>query len=561
MTTAAHTPGDYFTSMPTITKLHGADLLLNPRTNKGTAFTDAERDALGLRGLLPPRVFTLEEQEVRILDAFRGKATPLEKYIYLSSLQDRNETLFYQVIVNHLAEMMPVIYTPTVGEACRVFSRIFRRPRGLYITARDRGRIRESLRNWPAEKVSVIVATDGERILGLGDLGAHGMGIPIGKLALYTACAGIPPTECLPISIDVGTGNAELLADPLYTGLLQPRVRGVAYDELLEEFVTAVQEVFPNVLLQWEDFATDNAFGLLARYRDRLCTFNDDIQGTAAVTLAGLLSATRITGVPLTEQRLLFLGAGSAATGIGELIVGAMVRQGMSEPEARQRCWFLDSKGLVVASRTDLQDYKRPFAHDHAPVANFLEAVEALHPTAILGLAAQPGAFTPEVLQAMARHNARPVIFALSNPTSKSECTAEAAYTHTEGRGVFASGSPFDPVTVGGTRFVPGQGNNAYIFPGLGLGAVLSGATRVTDPMFHAAAQTLADYLSEESLAQGSLFPPLAEIREASARIAEAVIRVAREEGLATGSLPDDLGAFVRERMYQPRYPDYLAQA
>ncbi|MCL4864508.1 MAG: NAD-dependent malic enzyme [Gemmatimonadales bacterium] len=547
--------------MPKSSNLRGADLLLNPRHNKGTAFTEAERDQLGLRGLLPPRVFTLEEQEVRILDAFRGKATPLEKYIYLSSLQDRNETLFYKVISGHLAEMMPIIYTPTVGEACRVFSRIFRRPRGLYITSRDKGRIRESLRNWPAERVSVIVVTDGERILGLGDLGAHGMGIPIGKLALYTACAGIPPAECLPISIDVGTENAELRADPLYTGLLQPRIRGAEYDALLEEFVEAVQDVFPGVLLQWEDFATDNAFGLLARYRNRLCTFNDDIQGTAAVTLSGLLSATRITGQPLAEQRLLFLGAGSAATGIGELIVNAIVREGVPVAEARAKCWFVDSRGLVVAARTDLQDYKRPFAHEHPPVASFLEAVQALKPTAILGLAAQPGAFSPEVLRAMAAQQERPIIFALSNPTSKSECTAEAAYTHTEGRGVFASGSPFDPVTVHGRTFVPGQGNNAYIFPGLGLGAVVAGATRVTDAMFHAAAQTLANYLTEDSLAQGSLFPPLAEIREVSARIAEAVVRVAQAEGLATAELPEDIAGLVRRRMYQPRYPEYVPTA
>jgi len=547
--------------MPKNANLRGAELLLNPRHNKGTAFSEAERDALGLRGLLPPRVFSLEEQEVRILEAFRGKSSPLEKYIYLSSLQDRNETLFYKVVVDHLAEMMPIIYTPTVGEACRVFSRIFRRPRGLYITARDKGRIRESLRNWPAERVSVIVVTDGERILGLGDLGAHGMGIPIGKLALYTACAGISPAECLPINIDVGTGNAELLADPLYTGLLQPRLRGAEYDELIEEFVLAVQEVFPGVLLQWEDFATDNAFGLLDRYRDRLCTFNDDIQGTAAVTLAGLYSATRVTGQSLAEQRLLFLGAGSAATGIGSLIVNAMVREGVPEAEARAKCWFVDSKGLVTASRGDLQAHKRPFAHEHPPVATFLEAVQSLRPTAILGLAAQPGAFTPEVLQAMAAQQERPIVFALSNPTSKSECTAEQAYAHTEGRGIFASGSPFDPVTVHGQTFVPGQGNNAYIFPGLGLGAVLAGATRVTDPMFHAAARTLADYLPEESLAQGSLFPPLAQIREVSARIAEAVIRVAQAEGLATTELPADLAGHVRRHMYQPRYPEYLPVA
>ncbi|MDP9143225.1 MAG: NAD-dependent malic enzyme, partial [Actinomycetota bacterium] len=496
------------------------------------------------------------DQQRRILDQFRGKATPLERYIYLAALLDRNETLFYRVVLDHLAEMMPVIYTPTVGEACRHFGHIFRRPRGMYLTAQDRGRMRQVLRNWPAPKVSVIVATDGERILGLGDLGAFGMGIPIGKLALYTACAGIHPAECLPVTLDMGTDNAELLADPLYTGLVRPRLRGAEYEACIEEFVTAVEEVFPGVLLQWEDFATDNAFAILARYRDRLCTFNDDIQGTAAVTLAGLLSAGRVTGHPLAEQRLLFLGAGSAATGIATLIVNAMVREGMPEGEARRRCWFYDSRGLVTAARADLQEYKRPFAHAHPPAASFLEAVRALRPTAILGLAAQPGAFTPEVLREMASINERPVVLALSNPTSKSECTAEDAYRHTDGRVVFASGSPFDPVTLEGRHFVPGQGNNAYIFPGLGLGAILAGARRVTDPMFHAAAAALAGFVDEDTLATGSLFPPLERIREVSARIAEAVIRVAHEEGLATTALPADLGATVRAAMYQPEYPD-----
>jgi malate dehydrogenase (oxaloacetate-decarboxylating)(NADP+) len=456
------------------------------------------------------------------------------------------------VVLDHLAEMMPVIYTPTVGEACRHFGHIFRRPRGMYLTALDRGRMREVLRNWPAGKVSVIVATDGERILGLGDLGAFGMGIPIGKLALYTACAGIHPAECLPVTLDMGTDNAELLADPLYTGLVRPRLRGAEYEACIEEFVTAVEDVFPGTLLQWEDFATDNAFAILARYRDRLCTFNDDIQGTAAVTLAGLLSAGRVTGHPLAEQRLLFLGAGSAATGIGTLIVNAMVREGMPEGEARRRCWFYDSRGLVTAARADLQEHKRPFAHEHPPAASFLDAVRALRPTAILGLAAQPGAFTPEVLREMATINDRPVVLALSNPTSKSECTAEEAYRHTAGRAVFASGSPFDPVTLDGQRFVPGQGNNAYIFPGLGLGAILAGARRVTDPMFHAAAAALAGFVDEDTLATGSLFPPLERIREVSARIAEAVVRVAHEEGLARTAMPADLSTTVRAAMYQP---------
>jgi len=545
--------------MPNPTIPRGTELLCHPRWNKGTAFTEAERDHLGLRGLLPPRVFSPQEQERRVLEAFHAAARPIDKYIYLAALQDRNETLFYRTVVDHLALMMPIIYTPTVGEACRSFGHIYRRPRGLYLSARDRGRILEILRNWPAERVSTIVATDGERILGLGDLGAHGMGIPIGKLALYTACAGIPPAECLPVMLDVGTDNDDLLRDPLYTGLIQRRLRGADYDAFVQEFVTAVEEALPGALLQWEDFATDNAFALLGRYRDRLCTFNDDIQGTAAVTLAGLLSAARVTGVPLVDQRLLFLGAGSAATGIATLIVGAMVREGCAEDGARRRCWFFDSRGLVVAAREDLPPYKRPFAHEHPPLDRFLDAVRALKPTAILGLSAQPAAFTPDVLGAMAELNDRPVIFALSNPTSKAECTAEEAYRHTGGRAVFASGSPFDPVEHAGRRFVPGQGNNAYIFPGLGLGVVACGARRVSDGMFHAAAATLAAQVSDASLAEGALFPPIHEIRRVSARIAAAVCRVAQEEGLATADLPEDLEGFVRERMYQPIYADLSA--
>lgn len=535
-------------------------LLHDPRVNKGTAFSRAERDALGLRGLLPPRIQTLAEQQERILASFRGKSSPLEQYIYLIALQDRNETLFYRAVVDHLEEMMPVIYTPTVGEACRHFGSIFRRPRGLYVTADDRGRIREVLRNWAERDVRVIVVTDGERILGLGDVGANGMGIPVGKLSLYTACAGIPPAWCLPIMLDVGTDNPELLADPTYLGTGQRRLRGSEYLALVDEFVAGVEEVFPGVLLQFEDFATGNALGLLDRYRDRLCTFNDDVQGTAAVALAGLYSAVRVTGVPLGGQRLLFLGAGSAATGIADLAVGAMCREGLTPEAARERCWFVDSKGLVVDSRTDLQPHKRPYAHRHPPVASLLEAVRALRPTALLGVSTQGGAFTPEVLAAMAEINPRPVIFALSNPTSKSECTAEEAYRHTGGRAVFASGSPFAPVEYQGRRFVPGQGNNAYIFPGLGLGVLAARARRVTDSMFHAAARTLAAAVPEESLAAGLLYPPLPGIRAVSLRIARAVAEVAWSEGLAAVPRPDDPDAAIAALVWNPAYPDLLAK-
>jgi len=540
------------------TALRGISLIHDPRRNKGTAFTQAERDALGLQGLLPPRILTMAEQLLRVRHNFEAKSSPIEKYIFLVSLQDRNETLFYRLVVDHLTEMLPIIYTPTVGEACRKFGHIFRRTRGLYLSVRDRGRVREVLGNWPDRDVAVIVATDGERILGLGDLGAHGMGIPIGKLAIYTACAGVPPFRCLPITLDVGTDNAELREDPLYTGLRQPRVRGPEYDDLVEEFVTAVGDLFPGALLQWEDFATDNAIRLLERYHDRICSFNDDIQGTAAVVLSALLSACRVKGERLGEQRLLFLGAGASATGVANLIVSAMRRDGLGESEARGRTWFFDSRGLVQSGRSDLAAHKRPYAHDHPPVNRFLDAVESLRPTGIIGLSTQGGAFDDRILGAMARHNARPIVFALSNPTTSSECTAEAAYRASHGTALFASGSPFPPVAIDGRTLVPGQANNAYIFPGLGLGIVLSGASRVSDGMFHVAASTVADSVGAEDLAQGTLLPPLERIRELSIRVAAGVARLAVAEGLSSVALPDDVEAWVREGVYFPVYPEYV---
>jgi len=537
--------------------LSAFDYLHDPQRNKGTGFTDAERDALGLRGLLPPRVSTQVEQQARILENFRQKSSALEQYIYLISLMDRNEHLFYRTVMEHVEEMMPIIYTPTVGEACVKFGHIFRRPRGLYVTDLDRGRVKRILENWPERNIGMIVVTDGERILGLGDLGANGMGIPIGKLSLYTACAGVHPARCLPVTIDVGTNQAGIRNDPLYLGLLQERVRGAPYNELVEEFVVAVQEVFPEAVIQFEDFATENAIHLLARFRDRVCCFNDDIQGTAAVTLAGLLSAARITGQPITEQRVLFLGAGSAATGIADLIVSAMVREGIPLAEARTHCWFLDSRGLVVQSRTGLAEYKLPYAHDHSPAADLLAAVESLRPTAIVGVSAQPRTFTEPVIRAMARINARPLIFPLSNPTSKSECTALEAYQWSEGRAVFASGSPFEPVRLGERTLVPGQGNNAYIFPGVGLGLIVARAKRVTDAMFHAAARTLATGVSQASLDSGLLFPRLRDIRQVSAAIAEAVAEVAWAEGLARAPRPADVRGEIRRHMYDAAYPVY----
>jgi malate dehydrogenase (oxaloacetate-decarboxylating)(NADP+) len=404
----------------------------------------------------------------------------------------------------------------------------------------------------------MIVVTDGERILGLGDLGANGMGIPIGKLALYTACAGVHPRGCLPVMLDVGTNNDTLRNDPLYLGLRQRRLTGAAYDELVEELIVATQKVFPGVVVQWEDFANHNAFRLLAKYRDRICCFNDDIQGTASVTVAGILSALRVTRKPICEQTFLCMGAGEAATGISDLLVGAMVAEGLDKAAARKRCWLFDSKGLVVANRGELAEHKRPYAHAHAPVAGFAEAVRQLKPTALIGVSATAGAFTREAVTAMAQINERPIIFALSNPTSKSECTAEEAYAWTDGRALFASGSPFAPVTVGGKRFVPRQGNNSYIFPGVGLGVIASKSRRVTEAMFMAAARTLAEQVSAEDLAQGSLYPPLAQVLEVSARIAAAVAAIAFHDGLAGVERPADLLAFVRQQMYSPSYVDMV---
>jgi malate dehydrogenase (oxaloacetate-decarboxylating)(NADP+) len=539
------------------TPLRGVAVLHDPRLNKGTAFTDAERDALGLRGLLPPRILTIEEQLERVRRNVRLKPTDLDRYIFLVGLQDRNETLFYRLITDSIVEMMPLIYTPTVGEACRRFGHIFRRPRGLYITARDRGRIRRVLDNWPDRDIAVIVATDGERILGLGDLGAYGMGIPIGKLALYTACAGIDPARCLPVVLDVGTDNDELLHDPLYTGLTQRRLRGEPYDALIDEFVQAVQDAFPRALLQWEDFATDNAVGLLAHYRDRICTFNDDIQGTAAVTVAALMGATRISGVPLREQVVLFYGAGASATGVADLIVAALIRAGVPAAEAMRHCWLFDRHGLVTRERTDLSAHKRPYAHEHPPAADVVDAIERLRPTVLIGLSTRAQSFTEPVIRAMAAHHARPVIFALSNPTANAECTAEQAYRFSDGRAVFASGSPFDGVEVDGRRIVPRQANNAYVFPGVGLGVVVSGARHVTNTMFLAAADALAASVSDIDLARGSVLPPLEQIRDASARVATEVARIAMIEGLATVELPDDPVSAVTAAMYVPEYRSY----
>ncbi len=536
----------------------GLSLIKDPVLNKGTAFTEEERKALGLQGLLPPRIHTQAEQAERVLENLRRKNSDIEKYIFLTSLQDRNKTLFYRVLIDNIEELMPLIYTPTVGQACLEYGHIFRAPRGIFISVRDKGHIADLLRNWPFKDIRIIVVTDGERILGLGDLGANGMGIPVGKLALYTACAGIHPSLSLPVTIDVGTENERFLGDPLYIGLQQKRTRGKVYDELIEEFMVAVQEVFPRCLVQFEDFANANAFRLLNEYRDVVCAFNDDIQGTAAVTVAGLLSALRIKGGRLGEQRVLFLGAGEAGIGAGNLAVSAMKAEGLSVEEARRRCWFFDSKGLVVKSRTDLGGDKLHFAHEFEFLTDFLAAVRALKPSAIIGVCGKPGLFDRRILEAMADINERPIVFSLSNPTCMAECTAEEAYASTRGRAIFAGGSPFAPVSVNGKTFHPAQGNNVYIFPGVGLGAIACGARHITDDMFHAAAGTLARQVSQADLDQGRVYPPLTRIREVSLAIAVATSEVAYERGLATKERPADLTQHIKSMMYNAEYETYV---
>jgi len=536
----------------------GRTLLQDPVLNKGTVFNAIEREVLDLNGLLPPRIFSPAQRAQHIINNVRGKSNDLEKYFYLTGLQNRNESLFYRVLIDNMQELTPIIYTPTVGLACQEFSRIFSEPRGIFITKYDRGRVKKVLKNWPHKNIRIIVVTDGERILGLGDLGSNGMGIPIGKLSLYTACAGIDPDVCLPVMVDVGTNNRDLLNAPDYIGLPEERLRGKEYDALIDEFMTAASKRFPNVMIQFEDFGNLNAFRLLEKYQNKYCMFNDDMQGTAAVALAGLYSALRITGGKLSTQRLLFLGAGEAAIGICNLVSSAMMEEGLSAEEARRNCWFVDSKGLVVKSRTDLQEHKRPYAHDYPFRKDLLSAVEALKPTAIIGVSGQPNTFTPDILKTMSRINERPIVFALSNPTSKAECTAEEAYRHTDKRAIFASGSPFPNVVMDGQTFVPGQSNNAYIFPGVGLGVLASEASRVTDEMFTAAAKSLDEQVTAEDLKIGRIYPSLSRIREISANIALAVAKVVFARGLTAMPEHANLLDHIKSSMYEPAFQEYV---
>jgi malate dehydrogenase (oxaloacetate-decarboxylating)(NADP+) len=533
-----------------ISELHGGSHILHePLLNKGTAFTQKERDTFGLHGLLPPRVTTIEEQKNRILMNFNSKSNDIEKYLYLMGLHDRNETLFYRIVIDEIETMMPVIYTPTVGEACQKFGYLFRRPRGLYISYRDHNNIKNVLLNWQNKEVDVIVVTDGERILGLGDQGANGMGIPIGKLSLYTACAGIDPSKTLPIMLDVGTNNSDLLNDPNYLGVKQNRICGRKYDDFLDEFMDAVKTVFPDTLIQFEDFANRNASRLLCKYQNNFRMMNDDIQGTAAIGVAGLLGSEKLTGRKLKDEKLLFYGAGSAGIGIGELYSKALSKNGIPIEQARERCWFIDSRGLVVNGRENVSEDKKPFAHPFEHLSDLTEIIRAVKPTALIGVSGQAQAFTKNAIRTLADIHDNPVIFALSNPPSKSECTAEQAYQWTNGKCVFASGSPFDPVEINGETHVPGQGNNAYVFPGVGLGVVASKADRVTDEMFLIASEIISKSLSPNDLDHGRVFPPLTQIRDLSLEIATTIAEFETDENKID---------FIREMMYKAEYQDYI---
>jgi malate dehydrogenase (oxaloacetate-decarboxylating) len=549
------------------TAMSGYELLNDPLLNKGTAFTEAERDEFDLHGLLPPYVTNLDLQVERRLDAFRALGTDLQKYVFLRGTQDTNETLFYALLTRHIEELMPIVYTPTVGLGCQQFSRIFRKPRGLFLSFPLKDRIHRILSNPRFDGVEVIVVSDGERILGLGDQGAGGMGIPIGKLSLYTACAGLHPSTTLPILLDVGTDNRELLADPLYIGWRHERIRGEAYDDFVATFVDAVRTRWPHVLLHWEDFAFRNANRLLAQYRDRFCSYNDDIQGTAAIAVGAILSAINITGVPLTEQRIAVLGAGSAGTGISVLLLRAMIDAGLAEKEARSRFYLVDRDGLLVEGMTGLQSFQTLFAQSPNRVAawklpsadriGLSEVVANAHPTVLIGTSGQAHAFSEAVVRAMAAHVRQPVIFPLSNPTERSEATPDQIIPWTEGRAVIGTGSPFPPVTRNGHPFRIDQTNNAYVYPGVGLGAIAVQARYISEGMFLAAARTIAELSPAKYDPQANLLPPLAELRKISLQVAIAVAKQAESEGLAHPVPDQDLPAAVRSMMWEPLYATY----
>ncbi len=532
----------------------GIELLHDPALNKFTAYTEDEKKALGLIGLVPDTIESEDLQLRRVMHQLGNKNTDLDRYIYLMNLLDHNETLFYRTIMSDPVRFLPIVYDPTIGEACLKFGHIFRGARGMYVSIERRGQVKDILRNWPVKDVRVICVTNGGRILGLGDLGANGMGIPIGKLQLYTAAAGVPPEGLLPIYLDAGTNNEQYLNDPLYLGLRKTRPSTEDLYSFVDEFVDAVQEVFPNCCIHFEDWTGVDAVHLLERYRDKVSCYNDDVQGTAGITLAGMINATKLKGTELKDEKYLFLGAGSAAIGLANLLCTALVQQGMALENAQAQVSMFDINGLLEPTRTDLVDFQKPYAHSHPPTKDFVEAIKSLKPTTIIGVSTVGGAFSQEVVETMSQLNVRPVILALSNPTEHAECTAEQAYTWSKGKAIYAAGVQFPPVHLDGQTFLPGQANNFYIFPAVGLAIYATQAKRVSDEMFIEAAAAVADQVPEDQMKQGLIYPSQSDILEIEIKTAVRVAKLVFDSDLARVGRPDDLDAFIRQQVYKPEY-------
>ena len=538
----------------TNTTNHGMELLQNSSLNKSTGFTEAEKQALGLVGLVPDATETEDLQLERVMLQLGHKSTDLDRYVYLVNLLDHDETLFYRTIMSDPARFLPIVYDPTIGEACLKFNHIYRQTRGMYLSIARRGKVKEILRNWPQKDIRFICVTDGGRILGLGDLGANGMGIPIGKLQLYTAAAGVPPQYLLPMYLDAGTNNEQYLRDPLYLGLRKTRPPTADLFSFVDEFVEAVQEVFPKCCIHFEDWTGTDAVHLLERYRDKYCVYNDDVQGTAGITLAGMINATKLKGTKLKDEKYLFLGAGSAGIGLANLLCSALVAQGMTLKDAQSRVHMFDVNGLLEPARKDLVDFQKPYAHQHAPTKDFVAAIESIKPTTIIGVSTIGGAFTQKVVEAMSRINERPVILALSNPTEHAECTAEQAYTWSKGKAIYAAGVQFAPVHYNGQTYLPGQANNFYIFPAVGMAIFATQAKRVSDAMFIEAAQAVADQVPADLLKQGLLYPLQSNILEVEIQTAARVAKLVFDSGLARVGRPADMVAFIRQHVYKPEY-------
>jgi malate dehydrogenase (oxaloacetate-decarboxylating)(NADP+) len=542
------------------TDKRGIELLHDPFLNKSTAFTEAEKQALGIVGMVPDVTETEDLQLIRVMMQLGHKNTDLDRYIYLVNLLDHNETLFYRTVMSDPARFLPIVYDPTIGEACLKFGHIYRQPRGMYLSMTRRGKVKEILKNWPQKDVRFICVTDGGRILGLGDLGANGAGIPIGKLQLYTACAGVPPQCLLPMYLDAGTNNEQYLHDPLYLGMRKTRPATADLYSFVDEFVEAVQEVFPKCCIHFEDWTGTDAVHLLQRYRDKYCVYNDDVQGTAGITLAGMINAAKIKGTKLKDEKYLFFGAGSAGIGLANLLCSALVAQGLTLKEAQSRVYMFDINGLLEDTRKDLVDFQKPYAHKHAPTRDFVTAIESIKPTTIIGVSTIGGAFTQKVVESMARINDHPVILALSNPTEHAECTPEQAYTWSKGKAIYAAGVQFEPVHYDGQTFLPGQANNFYIFPAVGMAIFATQAKRVTDEMFIEAGQTVADQVPADLLKQGLLYPLQSNILETEIQTAARVAKLVFDAGLARVKRPADMVSFIREHVYKPEYATQTAR-